>query len=440
MDLIESTPTAFGKTYFSHTWYVPSVASGTYTINVLDVTEMIEVGIDFTVTDQAKLGVSRVSIPNGYNVTIEGTNFVEKEGETTQWYLYNSTHEWNLNDEPNVTYGPLSDIPETDEDGLITGYYKLPEFLELGSYTINCTTVSNTQVDPEITQHAEVEIEIVPEEVILNVGANSYARGQTITFVIKATLKKDPFYLGIKDPEGSEVFNSTWDTTTPGAPDSYWATIGAWFYIASNRQIDFSMGDTYTLTVDAPAGTYTYAFWTDDKTYANGTFQVTELTEIEQLQQDLGIMSDDILNLGDSVTDLAGDVATGTASSAAALEAAATAAAAAGAAEAAASAAADAVSDVGDIASDALNAANNAVSAADAAKTAADSGLAAALDAKTTAQTAADAANDAADAAEGAKTAASGLTTLVYGAIGASLIAALAAIVSLMQISRRIAG
>ena len=31
-----------------------------------------------------------------------------------------------------------------------------------------------------------------------------------------------------------------------------------------------------------------------------------------------------------------------------------------------------------------------------------------------------------------------GLTTLVYGAIGASLIAALAAIVSLMQISRRI--
>jgi len=36
--------------------------------------------------------------------------------------------------------------------------------------------------------------------------------------------------------------------------------------------------------------------------------------------------------------------------------------------------------------------------------------------------------------------AANGLTTLVYGAIGASLVAALAAIVSLMQISRRIAG
>ena len=33
-----------------------------------------------------------------------------------------------------------------------------------------------------------------------------------------------------------------------------------------------------------------------------------------------------------------------------------------------------------------------------------------------------------------------GLTTLIYGAIGASLIAALASIVSLMQISRRIGG
>jgi hypothetical protein len=39
-----------------------------------------------------------------------------------------------------------------------------------------------------------------------------------------------------------------------------------------------------------------------------------------------------------------------------------------------------------------------------------------------------------------ARNAANGLTTLVYGAIGASLVAALAAIVSLMQISRRIAG
>ena len=53
---------------------------------------------------------------------------------------------------------------------------------------------------------------------------------------------------------------------------------------------------------------------------------------------------------------------------------------------------------------------------------------------------AADAATDVKDAVETTQRQTSGLTTLVYGAIGASLIAALAAIVSLMQISRRIAG
>ena len=434
MDLIETTDIAGAFTYFSQVWYVPSLPAGTYTINVRDIVEEIEVGIDFTVTDPAKLSVSRASIPNGYNLTIEGTNFVELEGVSTQWWLYNSTHVWNLNDYPNVTVSiPGAAIPETDEDGELTGYYMIPEFLELGSYTINCTTISNDATDPDVTQYAEVDIELVPEEVILTVGNPSYARGQTITFVIKATLKKDPFYLGIKDPEGSEVFNSTWVTND-------WKTIGAWFYIPSNLQVDDYIADVYSLSADAMAGTWSYSFWDEDKEYKNGTFGVTELTEIEQLQVDLGGVAASVDDLGTSVVDLSTslDGVSGLATDAAV--AAASAATASADAQAAAEAAMAAVADVGDTASDALDAANDAKSSADAAKTAADSGLAAANDAKTTAQAAADAATDAKDAAEGAQQAASGLTTLVYGAIGASLIAALAAIVSLMQISRRIAG
>ena len=433
LDLIESQPITPTKSYFSKDFYVPSVPSGTYTIGVFDIGEEIQVGIDFTVTDQAALSVSRANIPNGYNLTIEGTHFAEKVATTTQWYLYNSTDVWNLNDESNVTIGDLVTVPTTDEDGEFTGYYLIPEFLELGSYTLNCTTISNAAVDPDITQYAEVDIEIVPEEVVLIVGNPSYARGQTITFLIKATLKKDPFYLGIKNPEGSEVFNSSW-------VDASWATIGAWFYVPSNKQIDMSIGDVYSLTADAMPGTYTYAFWDDDKEYANGTFQVTELTEIEQLQQDISGVATSVLGLGTSVIDLATSLVGVSGAAADASAAAASAAAAAGDAKAAAEAAMAAVADVGDTASDALDAANDAKSSADAAKTAADSSLAAANDAKTTAQAAADAATDAKDAAETTQQQTSGLTTLVYGAIGASLIAALAAIVSLMQISRRIAG
>jgi len=81
--------------------------------------------------------------------------------------------------------------------------------------------------------------------------------------------------------------------------------------------------------------------------------------------------------------------------------------------------------------------------AATAAATQASTDAKAATTAATVAGTKADAAKTAADgakaAADNAAAAANGLTTLVYAAIGASLIAALAAIVALMQISRKIA-
>ena len=169
-------------------------------------------------------------------------------------------------------------------------------------------------------------------------------------FVIKATLKKDPFDLGIKDPEGSEVFNSTWETDD-------WKTIGAWFYIPSNLQIDDNIADVYSLPADAMAGTWTYEFWDEDKTYATGTFSVTELTEIEQLQQDLGGVASSVLDLGTSVVDLATSLVGVSGAAADAAAAAASAATASADAQAAAEAAMAAVADVGDTASDALDAA-----------------------------------------------------------------------------------
>lgn len=108
---------------------------------------------------------------------------------------------------------------------------------------------------------------------------------------------------------------------------------------------------------------------------------------------------------------------------------AATQAAAAKTAADAAKASADSASTKADAA---ITAANEAKTAASAAKTAAD----AAGSKADAAKAAADAAKTAGDAA---KDASSNLTTLVYGAIGASLVAAIAAIVALMQISRKIA-
>ncbi len=111
-------------------------------------------------------------------------------------------------------------------------------------------------------------------------------------------------------------------------------------------------------------------------------------------------------------------------------------------ADAAATAAADAktaATAAGTKADAAASAATAAGTAANAAKTSADAATAAATSAGTKADAAKTAADAAKTAADSAAAAANGLTTLVYAAIGASLIAALAAIVALMQISRKIA-
>jgi hypothetical protein len=95
----------------------------------------------------------------------------------------------------------------------------------------------------------------------------------------------------------------------------------------------------------------------------------------------------------------------------------------------------------------ALAQAQSAKTAADAAKTAADSAKSTADAAKAaadSAKSAADGAKAAADSAkasaDSAKSAADGLTGLVYAAIGASVIAAIAAIFAVIQLQRKVAG
>ena len=416
-------------TTFSKEFWIPSVAPGTYTITVTDWNREIHVTTEFTVTDPATLTPKRTQVPNRYNLSIYGENFAEKDEVETTWYLYNSTDVWDISDD--VIYGGAA--VETTEYGNFTGYFKIPWNIELGEYTINCTTETEVE-EVKVEQYAEFTIEVIPEEMDIRIGKTSYARGDIITFTIKASLQKEEFYLGIKDPDSNEVFNSTWD-------DSHWKTIGAWYYIPQNLQIDDFTDDQYTIPSDATSGTWSYALWDLNSTImGSGTFQVTEKTELEMLQDNIAGVTGGLTNLSTIVTDLATTVGLVNDAVASSSDAADNAKAAADEAKAAADAATVAIGEVSDKSDNAKAAADDAKEAAEAAKTAADNGLAAANDAKVTSESAKLAAEKAAEAAKGAKTASDGLTTLVYGAIAASLIAALAAIVSLMQINKRIAG
>ncbi|MCK4581942.1 hypothetical protein KAU18_01405, partial [Candidatus Bathyarchaeota archaeon] len=157
-------------------------------------------------------------------------------------------------------------------------------------------------------------------------------------------------------------------------------------------------GNPMVLLDDAPLGTWSYK-WRDKDgdTLIEGTFNTEASTE--------DVLGEQIEDLNTAIEDLTSDISSVT----------------------------DAVAGVQSNIQSAIQAANAAVDAANAATEAVNA-------VASTAGEAAQAAQNAAEAAADAKDAAGGLTTLVYGAIGASLVAALAAIVSLMQISRRIAG
>jgi len=354
--------------------------------------------------------------PNEYNITLSGYNFAA-EAEPVDFVLYNSTDDWDMD----VFNDPGAVPTETDDDGNFTGYWIVPDdtILSLGDYTVNVTGDKGLMVQLSFSIVA-ARVDVAPRKALFD-------RGDSIQFNINNDFKLPDSYIEIYSP-GEILYWSTEPFLT-----GWWMQVEGLYTVPYYRQTD-AVGNSMELQSDAPMGTWTYFFYDDvDAELMNGTFEVGPSTAaqidamLEDVQSDLSGLSDDVSDLGgefDALSDeiggvasdldnlrdnIVGDLADDIA-----------------AATDAGNAASDAVSDLEDSLSDLED------SVGDIADVSTD-----ALDA---AQLAADAAADAASAAEGAGDAAKGLTSLVYGAIGASLIAALAAIVSLMQISKKIAG
>ena len=312
----------------------------------------------------------------------------------------------------------------TNSDGNFSGYWIVPAdtVLSIGDYTINITDSQDLMMQLSFSVVA-ARVEVTPRKALFD-------RGNSITFDISNDFDLPGSYIEIYSPDDT-LYWITDDMTGP-----MWVLVDDLYTVPYYRQTANS--NPMDLASDAPLGTWTYFFYdTDDEELMNSTFAVGPSTaaqvdqllddvrsdleglaldlggvtdeladELDTLSDEIGDVAGDLANLADEIaSDIAGDIAAATDAGQAALDA--------------VEDLADSMSDLGDAVGDIADIAGNA----------ADSS-----------QAAADAANDAVNAAEEAQQSASGLTTLVYGAIGASLIAALAAIVSLMQISRRIAG
>ncbi len=401
-------------------FYIPNVAPGVYSLTIVDQAEN-ELVTQFTVTESSTASLDPAVAPNNYNISISGYNFADIADGALDFVIYNSTYELDID----VLQDPTPSAAVTNDDGNFTAYWMVPtvdsEDLALGDYTINITDSEDLLVQLDFSVVA-ARVQVTPRKALFD-------RGNQISFDISNDFDLPESYIEIYSPDDT-LYWITEDFT------GVWVLIDDLYTVPYYRQT--ANQNPMELASDAPLGTWTYFFYDiDDEELMNGTFAVGASTAaqvdalLEDVRSDISGLAEDLAGVTDDMADdlnaLSGEIA-GVASNLANL-------------------ADDIVSDLaGDIAdaTDAGNAALNAVE--DLADSMTDLGNAVsdiadiASDSAVASQSAADAANDAVQAAQDAKDSASGLTTLVYGAIGASLIAALAAIVSLMQISKRIAG
>jgi len=388
-------------------FFVPQVQPGEYTILVWDVDAEISVETEFTVTEYTVLDFELVDAPNEFNISISGWNWPEVDGEINdedeiKFVLWNATDDWDMDV---FQYGLHVTSPRVNPDDrsknpaalnatgfLNNAWWIVPddETLSKGKYWVNATI--ETDNDQEYLMQLEfvigdVHVYSAPRKLTFRIL-------DTVSFKIQHTFGNDASQqikggdIRVYDPDG-ELY---WD----GDQLNTWSKVETWYECPTSSQVASS--NPMILLDDAPLGKWTYKWREKDgDLIKEGTFNV-EASEAD-------ILGGQIDDLNQAIDDLTNDI----------------------------SAVTDAVAGVQTNVQSAIQASNAAVDAANRAIEAVNAVAGTAGDA-------AKAANKAAAAAEKAQESASGLTILVYGAIGASLVAALAAIVSLMQISKRIAG
>jgi len=372
-------------------FYVPQVSPGEYDIIVWDETAEINIFVPFEVTATTTLEFSTSEMPTGFNVSIYGENWIRDPTSTFTFTLFNDTDDWDVEGDILQHGGTktATTFVRPDEDGVIEAWWEVYQTggdeLDKGVYYMNIT-------DDTEDYSIQLTFTVGDEHVVAQPRKATFRISETVSFVLQHSFgNRVPVEGGdirVYDPDGSLYWEGDELLT--------WTKVEMYYTAPISSQT--AGKNPMILLDDAPLGTWTYKWREDDgDTILAGTFNV------EAAAAD--ILGEQIEDLNSAIDDLTSDISSVT----------------------------DAVAGVQSNVNSAIQAANAAVDAANAAVEAVNAVAAQAGDAATAAQNAAEAATD-------AKNAASGLTTLVYGAIGASPVAALAAIVSLMQISRRIAG
>jgi len=390
---------------FTTTFTVPPVTTGVdYTITATDAATPTAgtASATFTMTGATAITLSPKSGLGGITVTVTGEWFTKSKTVTV--YM-DATSLGTVTASSIIPYG-------------FTKTITIPIDATFGTHTIKARDSEGVEATATFTVSERI--------IVIQTGSTTYMPGDTLSFDIHSTVefKKtgvtyDDIVIKIYDPDGSLFWSVAWkpvkDADTAKWTVPYSAQIASGFHL--------------TLPSDAKAGLWKWnaTYYLTDvvaKVEKTGSFTVKAATA-SMIDEKITALEESINLLGVQI--LAAQTAA---------QAAQTAATTAGTKADAALAAAQAATTAATVAA---TAATTAGTKADAAMTAAQAATTAAQGAKTSADSATTAANAAKTSADAAKATTDGLTTLVYVAIGASVIAALAAIFAVMQISKKIA-
>jgi hypothetical protein len=259
-------------------FYVPTLNPGTYTVSVVDEDDN-ELSEVYTLLYKTKLDMSSNQAPVGKTVTFTGEYFSEDEGAELEWEVYNST--WSMDVSEDIEED--GSVAEVTDHGNFTATWEIPDDLTLGNtYTINATDENDNWAYTTLTI-VEKSIQITPQQ-------TSYALGDTATFNIRSTFREVDSVLKIRDPDGDLYFQATFE-------EEDWEESGEQWYIPTRAQFDDDNGYPFSIPTTAATGDWGWNLYdSEEDQISAGTFTVYQ-TSSENLGQRL-------TNLEDSVEDL----------------------------------------------------------------------------------------------------------------------------------------
>jgi hypothetical protein len=253
-----------GDTTLFETFYVPTLNPGVYTVTVTHLDEGIEVTNQFTVTQRTSMEIEPVIFPAGYNVTLDGSYFAESDGSIdVDFAFHNDTDDWDMD-----VYKGTSTV-STDDDGGFLAWWKAPEDLDDGNYTMIATDDEGL--------YAEFNFTIGAKIISIRTRSETYSGGDTIRFYIESSFKEEGSYIVIRNPLGALI----WQTDDLNIWNKEGITYTVLYYYQT------AGGNLMELESDAEEGNWTW-IWYDsgDEELASGSFQVGDTSQQEEEEEE----------------------------------------------------------------------------------------------------------------------------------------------------------